>query len=251
MGEEDVLVGRGGSGTIFFCGCNLACVFCQNHDISQQALGQPMPPEALADLMLQLQRRGCENVNFVTPTHVAHAIAEAIVLARRKGLAVPIVFNCGGYESVEALGLLEGLVDIYMPDFKYADAAAALKYSGVNDYPVFAQAGLAEMYRQVGPLRMSDTGTAARGVLVRHLVMPHDLARSLAVIDRVARVAPGTTINVMAQYHPAHRATELGELMDRPGGEEIRRLRRYATERGLACLDDQPVHQAGRLATIR
>jgi len=238
FGEEDVLVGESGSGTIFFAGCNLACVFCQNADISQQPVGRPTPPDELADLMLLLQQGGCENINFVTPTHVAHAVAEAIVLARARGLVVPIVYNCGGYEPVEVLRLLDGLVEIYMPDFKYADAAAAEKYSGIRDYPAIAQAALAEMYRQVGPLEVDQRGVATRGVLVRHLVMPHDLAQSRQVIDRVARTAPGTAINVMAQYRPAHRANRFAELMDLPDAAEIRSLRRYAAELGLHCLND-------------
>ncbi|MGA2501446.1 MAG: radical SAM protein [Tepidisphaeraceae bacterium] len=233
FGEEDVLVGRGGSGTVFFSGCNMACVFCQNHDISQAICGRETSPGELADLMLSLQQQGCENVNLVTPTHVTHAAAEAILLARSRGLTVPVVYNCGGYESVKVLSLLDGLIEIYMPDFKYADAAAGLKYSGAPDYPAIAEAALAEMYRQVGPLQLDKRGVATHGVLVRHLVMPGELARGRAVIDAVARAAPSTTINVMGQYRPAHRAGEFAELMHCPEEQEIRLLRTYAQERGL------------------
>ncbi|MBN1846606.1 MAG: radical SAM protein, partial [Sedimentisphaerales bacterium] len=146
FGEESALVGDGGSGTIFFGGCNLACVFCQNHDISQTQAGQPCRPDEIAELALQLQEAGCENINFVSPTHVAHAVAESIVIARAKGLDIPTVYNCGGYESVETLILLAGLIDIYMPDFKYADAAKGFRYSNVREYPRAATAALAEMF---------------------------------------------------------------------------------------------------------
>jgi putative pyruvate formate lyase activating enzyme len=176
FGEEPCLVGSGGSGTIFFAGCNLTCVFCQNADISQRADGLPRTPMKIAEIALDLHGQGCRNINFVTPSHVAHAVAEAIVLARASGLTIPTVYNCGGYESVETLACLEGLIDIYMPDFKWADEAAGRKYSGVPDYPVVATTALAEMYRQIGPLRLDANGEAIGGVLVRHLVMPGDLA---------------------------------------------------------------------------
>ncbi len=233
FGEEPVLVGRGGSGTIFLAGCNLGCVFCQNADISHSNEGREMPPAQIASVALRLQDGGCENVNFVTPTHVAHALAEAVVLARAAGLTVPIVYNCGGYESVETLRLLAGLVEIYMPDFKYADPDAGRKYSGAPDYPAVATAALQEMYRQVGPLETDERGVARRGVLVRHLVMPGDLARSREVIDIVARTAPGAALNVMAQYRPWFRAKEYPELCRRPELEEIRALKAAADARGL------------------
>jgi len=232
FGEEPVLVGRGGSGTIFLSGCNLDCVFCQNADISHSAEGREISPAQLADLALRLASGGCSNINFVTPTHVSHAIAEAIVLARRGGLAVPVVYNCGGYESVETLRLLEGLVEIYMPDYKYADPAAG-RYSGVDDYPSVATAALAEMYRQVGPLDVDDCGLAAAGVLVRHLVLPGDLAHSREVIEIVARTAPGCALNVMAQYRPCFRAAEYPELLSRPSHEDVQSLRAYAQSLGL------------------
>jgi putative pyruvate formate lyase activating enzyme len=245
FGEEPVLVGRGGSGTIFFAGCNLGCVFCQNFRLSHTTDGAPCTPAQIAQTALALQHRGCENVNFVTPTHVSHAVAEAVWRARAAGLVVPIVYNCGGYEAVQTLRLLEGLVDIYMPDFKYAeptppkpagrrlDAQAGQKYSAVADYPQVATSALAEMYRQVGPLQVNDDGVATRGVLVRHLVMPADLARSREVIDVVSRVAPACAINVMGQYHPAGEASRFPELLARPSADEIAALRRHATSLGL------------------
>jgi putative pyruvate formate lyase activating enzyme len=233
FGEEPVLVGRGGSGTIFLVGCNLDCVFCQNFDISHSDRGREMLPAQLAAVALRLARSGCENVNFVTPTHVAHAVAEAILRARSAGLTVPVVYNCGGYESVETLRLLAGLVEVYMPDFKYADADAGRKYSGVPDYPDVATAALEEMYRQVGPLRTDGRGVATRGVLVRHLVLPGDLARSREVVDIVARTAPGAALNVMAQYRPCFRADEYPELRVRPDLREVRCLREWAASREL------------------
>jgi len=236
FGEEPVLVGRGGSGTIFFSGCNLDCVFCQNCDISHSTRGQEVTPGQLAALAFQLAENGCENVNFVTPSHVAHAVAEAIVIARTNGLAVPVVYNCGGYESVETLRLLEGLIEIYMPDFKWADTDAGKKYSGVDDYPAVATAALTEMYRQVGKLEL-DGHVATKGVLVRHLVMPGDLAKSHEVIDIVVKAAPGCAINVLGQYHPAYRAGEFPELVAHPSWDEISSLRKYAADQGLVRVD--------------
>ena len=237
FGEEPPLVASGGSGTIFFAGCNLHCVFCQNSDISQDAAaGREMSAGQIAALALSLRRRGCQNINFVTPTHVAHVVAETIFLARRQGLTVPIVYNCGGYESLEVLCLLEGLVEIYMPDFKYADEAAGRKYSGVADYPAVAEAAVAEMFRQVGPLKVDGGGAATRGLLVRHLVMPGDLAGSREVIDILVRIAPGCTVNVMAQYHPAHRADQFAELLTSVSPGRVRSLRQYAVEKGLVMV---------------
>jgi putative pyruvate formate lyase activating enzyme len=246
FGEEPVLVGRGasahgfgargGSGTIFFAGCNLDCVFCQNYDISHSDAGRTVTPAELAELALALQKRGCVNVNFVSPTHVAHAVAEAVALARDDGLTVPTVFNTGGYDAVETLRLLDGLVDVYMPDFKYGDADAGKEYSGVGDYPQTATTALAEMFRQVGPLDVAG-GVARRGVLVRHLVMPDGLAHSRTAIDLVASAAPGCAINVMAQYRPEFRAAQHAELLATVDLDDVEALRNYATERGLVRVD--------------
>ena len=212
-------------------------MFCQNFDISHSAKGQEQTPRQIAQTALALQQRGCVNVNFVTPTHVAHVVAEATVLARVEGLTVPTIYNCGGYESVQTLQLLDGLIDIYMPDFKWAVEAAGRKYSGVADYPTVATAALAEMYRQVGQLCVDEQGVATRGLLVRHLVMPGDIASSGEVIDIVGRTEPGCAINVMGQYRPAFHANKFPELLGRVKPAEVDSLRRRAQGKGL-----RPVH---------
>ena len=176
FGEESVLVGNGGSGTIFFAGCNLGCVFCQNYDISQLRQGNEVEIDDLANMMLQLQGRGCININFVTPTHVTPHIIESVHIARTKGLKIPTVYNCGGYESIEPLRLLAGTIDIYMPDAKYLNPDSSGKYSFAQDYPEVMKSTLLEMHRQVGDLEIKD-GVAIRGLLVRHLVMPGNVAR--------------------------------------------------------------------------
>ena len=223
FGEERVLVGAGGSGTIFFGGCNLGCVFCQNYDISHERAGRRVTVEQLAQAMLELQHIGCVNVNFVTPTHVAPSIAAAIELARTRGLTVPTVYNTGGYDSVATLRRLEGLIDIYMPDMKYADADVAEGLSAAADYPQVNFAAVKEMHRQVGDLQVKH-GVAARGLLVRHLVLPEDLAGSARVIDFLAdEVSPRTTINVMDQYRPCYEAPAHPKLNRQPTREEISR----------------------------
>jgi putative pyruvate formate lyase activating enzyme len=237
FGEERVLVGVGGSGTIFFSGCNLGCVFCQNHDISHERLGRRVSIEQLAQAMLELQRIGCANVNFVTPTHMAAPIAAAILQARERGLTIPTVYNTGGYDSVETLTLLEGLIDIYMPDMKYADASVAGELSAAPDYPQVSFAAVREMHRQVGDLRVRQ-GLATRGLLVRHLVLPENLAGSGRIIDFLAdEVSPQTTINVMGQYRPCYRADAHPRINRRPTREGIATARQYATQRGLTVLD--------------
>jgi len=233
FGEEPVLVGKGGSGTIFFAGCNLHCVFCQNYDISQLVSGPGMSGQQLASHMLNLQQQGCENINFVSPTHVSHVVARAVSLACAHGLTISTVYNSGGYDSVRTLRLLDGLIDIYMPDVKYFDAETGRKYSGVDDYPRVAQAALAEMYRQVGPLQIGANGVASRGVMVRHLVLPNGVAGSDRVIETVGRIAPGCAINVMGQYRPAYRAAEYPELSATVRRAEIERLRQLAEDVGL------------------
>lgn len=233
FGEEPVLVGPGGSGTIFFQGCNLDCVFCQNYDLSHESGGTAVHAERLSRIMLDLQGRHCSNINFVTPTHVVPQVLEATARARDSGLRLPIVYNCGGYESVDTLALLEGRVDVYMPDFKWGNSLAGRKYSGVPDYTETATAALAEMYRQVGPLEANDRGLAVRGVMVRHLVMPMDLADSRKVIEIVAETAPASAINVMGQYRPCYRAHEFPELLLLPKRDDIRQLREYAAAQGL------------------
>jgi putative pyruvate formate lyase activating enzyme len=237
FGEESVLVGRGGSGTIFFAGCNLGCVFCQNFDISHHRHGHPTTIEQLAQSMLELQYYGCCNINFVTPTHVAPAIVAALVLARKDGLTLPTVYNTGGYDSVETLKLLEGFVDIYMPDMKYADPKVAEELSAAPDYPQINREALKEMHRQVGDLK-TEKDVATRGLLVRHLVLPENLAGSFEIIDFLAdQISPKTTINVMDQYHPCYKANLHPAINRRPTPEEIHSARQYAIQKGLNVLD--------------
>ena len=237
FGEESVLVGRGGSGTIFFAGCNLGCVFCQNFEISHHRQGQPVTIEHLAQSMLELQYSGCCNINFVTPTHVVPAIIAALELARKEGLTVPTVYNTGGYDSVETLKLLEGFVDIYMPDMKYADAKVAEELSDAPDYPLINRDAVKEMQRQVGDLK-TEKGIATRGLLVRHLVLPENLAGSFEIIDFLAeQISTKTTINVMDQYRPCYKASSHLKINRRPTAEEIRSVRRYAIQKGLNVLD--------------
>lgn len=237
FGEESVLVGAEGSGTIFFAGCNLACVFCQNYDISHHRHGQTTTIEQLAQSMLELQYYGCCNINFVTPTHVVPSIVAALELARKEGLTLPTVYNTGGYDSVETLKLLEGFVDIYMPDMKYADPKVAEELSAAPDYPQINRDALKEMHRQVGDLK-TEKGLATRGLLVRHLVLPENLAGSFEIIDFLAvQISPKTTINVMDQYRPCYEASNHPKINCRPTTEEIQSVRRYATQKGLNVLD--------------
>jgi putative pyruvate formate lyase activating enzyme len=236
FGEESVLVGGGGSGTIFFAGCNLGCVFCQNFDISHNRAGRKMTIGQLAQAMLGLQDYGCSNINFVSPTHVAAAIAAAIELARNEGLRLPIVYNTGGYDSVETLKLLEGFVDIYMPDMKYADSKVAEELSAAPDYPEVNFAAVKEMHYQVGDLKVED-GLATRGLLVRHLVLPENLAGSFEIIDFLAeQISVKTTINVMDQYRPCYKASLHPKINRRPTFEEIESIRQYAIQKGLNVL---------------
>ncbi|MFC1781931.1 radical SAM protein [Planctomycetota bacterium] len=237
FGEEGVLVGEGGSGTIFFAGCNLGCIFCQNHDISHCRQGHKTTIEELVESMLGLQKSGCSNINFVTPSHVAPAIATAIELVRDKGLTVPTVYNSGGYDSVRILKLLEGLIDIYMPDMKYSDPETAFQLSAATDYPAVNFEAVKEMHRQVGDLHI-EKGLATRGLLVRHLVLPGNLAGSIEIIDFLAgQVSPKTAINVMAQYHPCYQALSNPKINRRPTPEEITSARQYAIQKGLTVLD--------------
>jgi putative pyruvate formate lyase activating enzyme len=233
-GEEPVLVGRGGSGTIFFTCCNLKCVFCQNYDISQLDHGRQVDGEELVRIMLALQDRGAENINLVTPTHQAAQIFEAIKQARRQGLQLPIVYNCGGYENPEFLRDLDGLVQIYMPDFKYGNDEAGLKYSGVSEYSTWCRKALLEMHRQVGDLQTDQRGVATRGLLVRHLVLPNRLADSREVIDFLAcSVSRVTYLNIMDQYHPAFHASEHEGLRRRVFRQEIEEVVQYARDSGM------------------
>jgi putative pyruvate formate lyase activating enzyme len=236
FGEESVLVGQGGSGTIFFAGCNLGCFFCQNFDISHHRNGRQMTIEQLAQSMLDLQNYGCSNINFVTPTHVIPAITAAIELARKSGLTLPTVYNTGGYDSVETLKMLDGFMDIYMPDMKYSDSAVAQELSGAADYPQVNREAVKEMHRQVSDLKI-EKGLATRGLLVRHLVLPENLAGSFEIIDFLAeQISSKTAINVMDQYRPCYQAHLHPKINRRPAPQEIESVRQYAIEKKLRVI---------------
>ncbi|NIP24168.1 MAG: radical SAM protein [Phycisphaerae bacterium] len=236
FGEESVLVGRGGSGTIFFAGCNLGCIFCQNSDISHQRHGSKVTIEEIAEAMLGLQKFGCCNINFVTPTHVVPTIAAAIETARKKGLALPTVYNTGGYDSVETLKLLDGFIDIYMPDMKYSDSGVADELSSAPDYPQINQTAVREMHRQVGDLTTKNS-VATHGLLVRHLVLPENLAGSIEIIDFLSeQISPKTTINVMDQYRPCFQASSHTKINRRPSRDEFQSAQQYALQKGLNVL---------------
>ena len=236
FGEEPVLVGPGGSGTIFFAGCNLGCVFCQNSDISHLRYGSEMSIEQLTEAMLDLESSGCSNINFVTPTHLVGPIAAAIESTREKGLSVPIVYNTGGYDSVDTLKLLAGFIDVYMPDMKYADSEAAQLLSDAPDYPQINRAAIKEMHHQVGDLKV-ESGLARRGLLIRHLVLPNRLAGSFEIIDFLAdEISAATAINVMAQYRPCYKADRYPQVNRYPTVEEITEVRHYAQKKGLVMM---------------
>jgi putative pyruvate formate lyase activating enzyme len=237
FGEERELVGYGGSGTIFFAGCNLGCIFCQNFDISHHRYGRAVTIEQLAQFMLELQSRACSNINLVTPTHVVSPAMAAVELARKDGLTSPIVYNTGGYDSVETLKLLAGLVDIYMPDMKYSDPEVAKELSSAPDYPQLNREAVKEMHGQVGDLQ-TEKGLATRGLLVRHLVLPNNLAGSFETIDFLAeQVSLNTAINIMDQYRPCFKASSKPKINRRPTLQEYDTVRQYAIEKGLNVLN--------------
>lgn len=238
FGEEPPITGIHGSGTVFFSQCNLHCVFCQNVDISHYEEGEALSPESIAAIFLSLQRLGCHNVNLVTPTHVTPQIVEALSAAAERGLSLPVVYNCGGYERVETLRDLEGLVDIYMPDVKFLDPGPAERYCGAPDYPDAVRAAVKEMARQVGPLVLDRRGIARRGLLVRHLVMPGGASTTRKVIDLLAEeIGPDVCLNLMDQYRPCGRAPEFPEIGRRIAPREWEEAREYAGARGLTRLD--------------
>lgn len=235
FGEEPELVGRGGSGTIFFSHCNLLCAFCQNWQINHRGDGSLAGEEELARMMIGLQERGCHNVNVVTPTHVVPSIVGALRKAIAKGLRIPLVYNCGGYESLEVVKLLDGIVDIYLPDCKYMDSRMAVKYSaGAKDYPEVARAAIAEMNRQVGEVVTDEKGVALRGLMIRHLVLPGNIAGTDRFVKFVAeRLGTGTYVNLMAQYRPEHRASRFPELARRITAAEYAQAVEWARAAGL------------------
>lgn len=234
FGEEAPLVGSRGSGTIFFANCNLECCFCQNYDISQLGAGNECDEDTLAGMMISLQQNGCHNINFVTPTHFVPQILKALSIALDKGLDIPIVYNCGGYESLETLKLLENVVDIYMPDAKYGDSQSAWEYSKIRDYFRVLKAGLREMHRQVGDLTLDDNGIAIQGLLIRHLVMPNSVADSETVLKYIAEeISKDTYINIMMQYHPVYKAGDFQNIDRRVTISEYDEVVQTALELGL------------------
>ena len=232
-------MGRHGSGTIFFSHCNLLCVYCQNWQISHGGDGALLSDEGLGRIMLRLQDLGCHNINLVTPTHYAPNIVQALRSAVALGLRIPLVYNCGGYEPLEVLGLLDGIVDIYLADFKYADPAMAETYScGARDYPEVAAAAIAEMRRQVGDLTVDENGVALRGLMIRHLVLPDNIAGTDEFVRFVAeKLAPTAFVNLMSQYRPEHEAFERPELGRRVTHQEYLRAVKWAREAGLASAE--------------
>lgn len=238
FGEEDVLVGTRGSGTVFFAHCNLACVFCQNCEISQYDEGREVSARELADIMLELQDMGCHNVNLVSPTHFVPQILEALVLAVEDGLKIPLVYNTGGYDALHTLQLLDGIIDIYMPDIKFGSNEMGKKYSGVPRYFDVAREAVREMHRQVGDLVVDGRGIAARGLLVRHLVMPGGISGTREVMEFLAReISPDTYVNIMAQYYPAYKAREYPEINRRITREEFNEALEIAREAGLRRIE--------------
>ena len=238
FGEEAPLVGINGSGTIFFTYCNLRCIFCQNYSISQLGEGTRTGRDELARIMLSLQARGCHNINLVSPTHVVPYILDALELAASMGLHLPLVYNTGGYDSLETLKLLDGIVDIYMPDMKYSDEKTAERLSGIKDYPKINRAAIKEMHRQVGDLQISEQGVAQRGLLVRHLVLPNRLAGTEEIVRFLAReVSTHTYLNIMAQYRPCYKAYNAPLISRPPIREEFQEAIALARQEGLYRLD--------------
>jgi putative pyruvate formate lyase activating enzyme len=239
FGEERPLVGSGGSGTIFFSNCNLLCCFCQNWEINHRGDGRYLSHDDLADMMISLQRQGCHNINLVTPTHVVPHIVKALRLAIPKGLRLPLVYNTGGYDSLKVIQKLDGIVDIYLPDFKYQDGTMAAKYSSdASDYPEIAAATIKEMHRQVGELQIDSEGIARLGLIIRHLVMPHNIAGTDRFVQWVAReLTPSTRVNIMAQYRPEHKAFDYPEISRRISTEEWNQARKWASDAGLTHAD--------------
>ncbi len=244
LGEEDPLRGWRGSGTVFFARCNLRCQYCQNHDISQADAGELIEPEALAAVMLELQSYGCHNINFVSPSHVVPQILAAVLIAAQAGLRLPLVYNTGGYDSLAMLELLDGVIDIYMPDMKYSSPQIARHYSKIPHYPQINQAAVKEMHRQVGDLQIDERGLAQRGLLVRHLVLPNGLAGTGEIVRFLAEeISPDTYLNLMDQYRPAYMVqqypnqyTKLRKPITRQEYQEALQL---AQEAGLRRLDQR------------
>ena len=248
FGEETPLVGSGGSGTIFFAFCNLKCCFCQNYSISQLGEGHQVSAKEVAGMMLSLERKGCHNINFVSPTHVVPQILEALEIAVEAGLSVPLVYNSGGYDAVDTLKLLEGIIDIYMPDMKYSDEQNAQRFSDIKDYPELNKAAVKEMHRQIGDLQLDADGVATRGLLIRHLVLPNGLAGTTEVCRFLSQeISTNTYLNVMAQYRPSFKAFDIPELARPISREEFTEAVKTAQSHGLNRLDRVESHRFARL----
>jgi putative pyruvate formate lyase activating enzyme len=246
FGEETPLVGRGGSGTIFFSNCNLRCVFCQNWPIAHEGRGRQVSDSEIADMMLRLQRRGCHNINVVTPTHVMPNILAAIRIAYKKGLRLPVCYNTGGYENPDIIKLLDGIVDIYLPDLKFMDGEEADRYivRGAKDYPEKAQASIAEMYRQVGNMQTDGRGRALRGVMIRHLVMPNRVSGTKEFVNWVATsLSKQTYVNIMSQYRVEHQAFNYEKIARAITPAEFVEAIEWAKEAGLENLDARSLSQ--------
>jgi len=238
FGEEAPLVGKHGSGTIFFTNCNLKCLFCQNYSISQLGDGTEVTDEELARMMLSLQARGCHNINLVSPTHVVPQILKGLEIAINLGLRLPIVYNSGGYDSAETLEILDGIIDIYMPDMKYSDERTAEELSGIKNYPTINQAAIKEMHRQVGDLKVDEDGIATRGLLIRHLVLPRGLSGTKEIMKFIAGdISLNSYVNVMAQYHPCYKAFQIPQLAKPLSKQEFLEAIELAKRAGLNRLD--------------
>ncbi len=222
FGEEEELVGYYGSGTIFFSSCNLKCVFCQNYEISHCGEGKEITPHELANLMLDLQDHGCHNINLVSPGHIIPQFVEAIYIAAKKGLTVPIVYNSNGYDLTDSLKLLSGIIDIYMPDIKFADDTTAEKYLNVKNYYTIAKEAVKEMYNQVGNLKTNESNIVYRGLLIRHLVMPQNLSGTKLIMKYISNeLSKNTYVNIMSQYYPSYKAYEYEEISKKISKEEF------------------------------
>ncbi len=243
FGEEQPLVGRGGSGTIFLTHCNLGCSFCQNFDISHKGRGIEMSFDQFADIMLDLQTHGCHNINFVSPTHFVPQILKAVFLAIKQGLFIPLVYNTGGYDSLETLKLLDGIIDIYMPDYKFTDADTAERFSEAADYPDVVKKALKEMFRQVGDLSIDADGITSRGLLVRHLVLPDGLAGTEeAMIFLAQTISPNTYVNIMDQYYPCGSVPHESAIGRRISLDEFNAAVAIAKTAGLTRLHKREKH---------
>jgi putative pyruvate formate lyase activating enzyme len=240
LGEEDPLRGWRGSGTIFFGWCNLRCVYCQNADISQQSCGNELDAGELATIMLSLQASGCHNINFVSPSHVVSQILDAVLLATEAGLRIPLVYNTGGYDSLEALELLDGVIDIYMPDMKYSDPVTARRLSKIGNYPQRNREAVLEMHRQVGDLQLDQHGIAQRGLLIRHLLLPEGLSGTAQIIQFLAEeISLDTYLNLMDQYRPAYKARQFHRLNRPIRKNEYLAAIQLAEQVGLRRLDQR------------